>query len=147
MYVSRDGAGAAPAQLTAPVGGRRFAASLLGLLWLAACAAPSAPPTETGALPSESALTVEQLTGRRLTGLGATELLTLLGEPDLRRSDPPAELWQYRDAGCVLELYLYREGDAYRVVRAETRGRSLQGDEGCTAPRRSVPASLRQSRL
>jgi hypothetical protein len=82
----------------------------------------------------------------RLTGLRPTDLVALLGEPSLRRSDPPAELWQYRGAGCVLELYLYREGDAWRVVHAETGGRSLGVDQGCGAAP-GTPAALRQSRL
>lgn len=144
MNVSRDRAGAVPARSAVAVKSRGGVAGLLALLSLAACAAP---PQEPVTLPGESGLTAEQLTGHRLTGLGPTELLSLLGEPNLRRSDPPAELWQYRDAGCVLELYLYRQGDAYRVVRAEARGRSLQGDGGCTALPRAVPAGLRQSRL
>lgn len=80
------------------------------------------------------------------------DLLALLGQPDLRRSDPPAELWQYRGTGCVLELYLYREGDIFRVVHAETHGRSLTSGEGCPAvgnlsPAAPAPTGLRQSRL
>jgi hypothetical protein len=115
---------------------------LLGAFCLAACSASPGPPT-AGA---NSAPTVVD----QFTGLKSKDLVALLGEPSLRRRDPPAELWQYRGTGCVLELYLYRDGDAYRVVRAETRGRSLAGDDGCTAamlPRHPAPSSVRQSRL
>ena len=139
MDIARDGAGGVPARFPGSMKGWSLVAGLLGLLSLAACAAP---PANVPGTPSETGLTAEELTGHRLTGLEPNELLSLLGEPNLRRSDPPAELWQYRDAGCVLELYLYRDGDAYRVVRAETRGRSLQGGEGCTAQPRPTPASL-----
>jgi hypothetical protein len=70
-----------------------------------------------------------------LTGLGAGELMALLGEPDFRRREPPAELWQYRTADCVLDVFLYGEGGRYRVVRSETRDRHLLPPLGanCTA--------------
>ncbi|MBT7757855.1 MAG: hypothetical protein HN732_11050 [Rhodospirillaceae bacterium] len=33
----------------------------------------------------------------------------LLGEPTLRRSEPPAEVWQYSAAQCVLHVFLYSD--------------------------------------
>ena len=89
--------------------------------------APVAPPAEPAAA-RIPALPV-------LTGLGAAEVMALLGEPDFRRREPPAELWQYRSADCVLDVFLYGEGGRYRVVRSETRDRHLLPQLGanCTA--------------
>ena len=42
-----------------------------------------------------------------LTGQTAESIETLLGQPQFRRRDKPAELWQYRVTGCVLDLFLY----------------------------------------
>lgn len=42
-----------------------------------------------------------------LTGQTAESIETLLGQPQFRRRDKPAELWQYRATGCVLDLFLY----------------------------------------
>ncbi|WP_119460480.1 hypothetical protein [Rhodospirillaceae bacterium SYSU D60014] len=45
----------------------------------------------------------------RMVGLDGVALERLLGEPALVRRDAPAEIWQYRGADCVLDLFLYRE--------------------------------------
>lgn len=47
----------------------------------------------------------------------------MIGNPDLRRVDPPAEIWQYRNAECVLDLYFYDSGASRRLVYAETHSR------------------------
>jgi hypothetical protein len=86
-----------------PIAGK---AALLALLCFAACTTPS----PNARLPAE------------LTGLRQAEILALLGEPDFRRSEPPAELWQYRAADCVLDLFFYGGSDGLRVTTAETRG-------------------------
>ena len=126
---------------------RRFfhAAALLGPTLLAACGAP-APPQATVIEPAPEpaaalaeppmALPVAPAASRipelgKLTGLGAAEVVAMLGQPDFRRSDPPAELWQYRSADCVLDVFLYGEAGAYRVVHSETHDRH------------AVPPSLR----
>lgn len=91
---------------------------------LAPRAAPQAAPDRASALPSPASL----------TGLGAAELVALLGQPDFRRSDPPAELWQYRSADCVLDIFLYRDtGGGYRVTHSETRARrpTVAATTGC----------------
>jgi len=52
-----------------------------------------------------------------------TDLRSALGKPDFRRNEPPAEVWQYRGDTCVLDVFLYRQGDTYRVVYAQTHDR------------------------
>jgi len=48
-----------------------------------------------------------------LLGLDRARLTALLGAPEFRRSDAPAELWRYRARHCMLDLFLYtREGKA-----------------------------------
>ena len=119
---------------------RRFfvVGALLADLSLAACGTPPsaivAPPSAAAAvLPAPAAPAVAPAAPAAaripelpvLTGLGPAELVALFGEPDFRRRDPPAELWQYRSPDCVLDVFLYGEGGSYRVVRSETRDRHV----------------------
>lgn len=69
-----------------------------------------------------------------LVGLTVSQAGALLGEPELRRQEAPAEVWQYRTDWCVLDLYLYREGGDRKVVYTEARHRS----RGEVDPRRCV---------
>jgi len=87
----------------------------------------------------------------KLTGLHPSQIVALLGEPDLRRNEPPAQLWQYRAAHCVLNLFFYRERGAYRLTRAETWDRSFTGSSSpgrcrdATAPVRDHLVALQSS--
>jgi len=45
-----------------------------------------------------------------LLGLKPDRLIEILGPPEFRRADAPAEIWQYRYGGCVLNLILYETG-------------------------------------
>lgn len=51
-----------------------------------------------------------------LFGAAPAQLIALMGEPALKRVDPPAELWQYKAKTCVLALYLYADGKAAKAV-------------------------------
>ena len=102
---------------------------------LAACSTPVAPSAavapvaaETRAPPEPTPAPTQPAVMRVtalpvLTGMEPAQVIALLGEPDLRRREPPAELWQYRNAECVLDVFLYADGDGdrYRVLRSETR--------------------------
>ena len=60
-----------------------------------------------------------------LVGLSPDAVATRLGEPELRRQEPPVEVWQYRSDTCVLDLYLDGIARAdQRVVYYEARHRS-----------------------
>jgi hypothetical protein len=61
----------------------------------------------------------------RLRGLSAADLERLLGEPEFVRQEPPAVIWQYRSAECVLDLFLYRSADELRVAYAEAHDRGV----------------------
>ena len=46
----------------------------------------------------------------------------LLGPPDFRRTDKPAELWQYRHDTCSFDLFLYpRDGDGLIIKFLDVR--------------------------
>lgn len=110
---------------------RRAVPALLAMT-LAACAAgtpapapapPSAPAVSLAAPHPITPPRMPRLTALR--GLKPAEIVALLGEPDFRRAEPPAELWQYRASDCVLDLYFYRGGSGFRVADAETRQRAI----------------------
>jgi len=61
-----------------------------------------------------------------LAGLAPSQVAALYGQPDFRRNDPPAEVWQYRSADCVLDLYFYSGEGGEQLVFAQSRPRSLQ---------------------
>jgi len=106
--------------LTGRLGVLTMVGSLAALL--AACAAP-APMTQTApqVTPLHVAPVALHLRGSRdLTGLRPSDVAAVLGPPDLRREEPPAQLWQYRAADCILNLFFYRDGGIYRLARAET---------------------------
>jgi hypothetical protein len=133
----------------------RVSIAAAAMLGLAACAeidpvTPTDPPaapsiTESGApaaagkpLPpvQPAALTLSQLVG--LKSLSSATLIARLGQPDFTRSDPPAELWQYRGATCVLDLFLYPENGTLRVTHVVTRPR----DHLDAPPNSCMPAGL-----
>ena len=64
---------------------------------------------------------------RILLGLEHQQVMALLGEPSFKRRDDPAQIWQYRDSICILDVFLYRPdgGGAYRVTHVEVRGHGV----------------------
>lgn len=128
---------------------RRLTAGL-ALALLGACSAAPTPAffsPAPGALPQ--AATARLLDMGKLKGLSAAEVVALFGEPDFRRDEPPAELWQYRGADCVLDLFLYDQAGGARVVYSEARDRSLlqAGVGQCAGGGDAVTRGSRQTRL
>ncbi len=73
-----------------------------------------------------------------LLGMSADQLAGLLGPADFTRNDGPAEIWQFRNSECILDVFLYRDPAArggYRVEHVETRDRGLvrAADPPCVA--------------
>ncbi len=83
-------------------------------------AAAKPPPTQTAALPPSPALS-------RLQDMKQPQVEALVGSPDFRRVEPPAELWQYRTADCVVDLFFYGKDDDRRVVHEDARPRDASG--------------------
>ena len=50
-------------------------------------------------------------------------MLPILGAPDFVRRDGSAQIWQYRATNCVLDLFLYKNGNETHVKHAEIRPR------------------------
>jgi len=94
---------------------------------LAACGGPAqtgrVPPDQRGGAAPGAPPTSSEL--KRLDGLSDREVRGVLGEPDFRRNEPPAEIWQYRSAECVLDLFLYDDSGQFRVAYAETHDRGF----------------------
>ena len=44
---------------------------------------------------------------KTLKGKASDQVTKLLGAPDFRRTDKPAELWQYRHDKCSVDLFFY----------------------------------------
>lgn len=105
----------------------------------AAAKAPAAPPpadqkpdaappaAKTAALPPPRLTNAPVLHAtNELVGLDSNSIEQRLGSPALRRRDAPAELWQYRSPLCVMDLFLYSEGGAFRVTHVELHSRSVE---------------------
>jgi hypothetical protein len=63
-----------------------------------------------------------------LTGLDGPGLERLFGKPGLIRNDDPAQVWQYRNPSCVMDIYLYPDNDRLTVTHAEARAPKIAGD-------------------
>lgn len=64
---------------------------------------------------------------RRLMGLDQDGLQKLLGTPSFMRRDAPAQLWRYAGGGCVLDVFLYRNGTTGPSVVKHLAARSATG--------------------
>ena len=94
-------------------------ALLVAAAVLSGCApAQHAPPATSGdtaqapAAPPKPKITAEQL-------LGQTDswLLDKMGEPAFRRTDRHANMWQYKNGSCVLNVFLYADGEKAKSAR------------------------------
>jgi hypothetical protein len=96
---------------------------------------PSIPPApmanDQAAAVSLPGAAAGETRGGQLVGLSAGEVTRLLGLPRSLRHEPPAEVWQYASASCVMFVFLY-EGQPgrgssardWRVNYIETRSRA-----------------------
>lgn len=66
-----------------------------------------------------------------LVGLDFARTTALLGDPALLIDEPPAKIWAYNGANCVLHVFFYPKvgGTDFRVLTYEVKG----GPEGSTA--------------
>jgi len=97
------------------------------------------------AAPTEPAIPVPALDS--LSGVGGAEVTALLGAPHFRRVDAPAELWQYRVNGCVLDLFLYPTSAGTLTVD-HLEARIVDGDRAKEAetPQACFAAMVRAAR-
>lgn len=110
-----------------------LAATLALMVLLSACGT-SAPPgggaapqtVHPGGSPRPGAS--GDVSADRFNGQTGKEILAALGEPDYRRHEAPAEVWQYYGRGCVLDLFLYNGSGGQRVSYVELRSRNFNAD-------------------
>jgi len=127
----------------------RMATAAAALSTLGGCAASHLRPGGTAAtaipnVPTDLATTTSAAftpTAGNLMGADPAKLEQWLGKPGLVRVDDPAQVWQYRDQGCVVDVYLYPSADGMAVSHAEARSQKYAGD-----PMNPCLALLSQSR-
>jgi hypothetical protein len=85
---------------------------------------------------------------RDLAGLTDGQLVAVMGEPDLRRTEDGNEAWLYRSPACLLDVFLEAErpGEEPRVVLASARpaGSAPIAEEACLRTLARARAGLRQ---
>ena len=67
----------------------------------------------------------------RLKGLTPLQVREVLGQPGFQRRDAPAEIWQYRARGCILDLFIYDLGNGQTVDHWSVRSPARVGDADC----------------
>ena len=65
----------------------------------------------------------------RLVTLRSAEVIDLMGRPEFERSEPPARIWQYRAPTCVMDLFLYDDGEDFVVEYVDLRTRGSERDK------------------
>lgn len=98
----------------------RAAALAALLLLMTACAEPPLPRRRPVA---------PTLPPGGLVGLTGPELPLLLGTPAMRRSEPPAEIWQYAARDCLLYVFLYLGDERLTVRHVDARDRRGQATD------------------
>ena len=70
-----------------------------------------------------------------IIGLDIAGLSAELGKPVVLMRAKAAEIWQYRAAGCVLDIYFYEDFGALRVLYIEARDSAgeSQAPDACIA--------------
>ena len=63
-----------------------------------------------------------------LMGLPTYNVKKILGEPEFKRTDSPAKVWQYRKEICLLDIFFYRNisnSKKLEVKHIDVRGRNV----------------------
>ena len=71
----------------------------------------------------------------RIKGMEKNAIARLLGEPGFIRRDDPAEIWQYRGERCILDVFMYKDGNSFIAAHVTLRSRTVErpADEECYA--------------
>ncbi|MGF1562196.1 MAG: hypothetical protein ACFB3T_08455 [Geminicoccaceae bacterium] len=104
------------------------------------------PRTPGPQLAADDVLALARDQAAPLIGLSDTQLQDLLGQPDFRRHERPAALWQYALSACIVDIYLYEnDAGAYRSVFVDFRARTPDAIGQCQPASASLSA-LRRAR-
>ncbi len=75
---------------------------------------------------------------QNFVGLDADTLVRILGRPDFTRRDGDVEVWQYRSANCVTDMFLYPQAraegskDVHMIRHMEIRPRNGADTAACS---------------
>lgn len=86
-------------------------------------AATAAAPGAEAPPPAQLAARPPPLTRQQLQDLAPDKVTQTLGEPELVRREPPAEVWQYAVENCVVDVFFFDRGAGPRVAHVEGRDR------------------------
>lgn len=89
------------------------------------------PKPQTTAVPPQRKARIND-NPNQLLQFDGQRVATLLGPANFIRRDGSAEVWQYRAAACVLDVYLYKEAGGLKVAHVDLRKR----ERATLAPRR-----------
>jgi hypothetical protein len=92
-------------------------------LALEALAHPQSP-LHLGVPPGEAKLGMPD--GSLLNGLTGAEIDLVLGPPSRVRHDPPAQVWQYDQPRCIVDVFLYTDEGEPRAVYVQERSREVK---------------------
>ena len=86
------------------------------------------------ALPPAAPVSLTDLRAR-IKGMEKNAIARLLGEPGFIRRDDPAEIWQYRGERCILDVFMYKDGNSFTAAYVALRPRTVErpADEECYA--------------
>jgi hypothetical protein len=101
-------------------GGATSAATTTPVRAIGPSTAPAIPLAKTEPAPAIAPASIP--TPQRMVGMSPDDLVRVLGEPGFKRRDDPAEIWQYKGAGCFLDVFLYREPGGAKVSHVDVRG-------------------------
>ena len=124
--VSKDALTQAGSTPTSRVIRRAGKTMLAAFVLLGACTTQQAPPVTAtpvpvAQLPTAVAPPEAPPLPEAIIGLDRDGLTDELGIPVFLMRAQAAEIWQYRAENCVLDLYLYEESGALRVLYLEAR--------------------------
>ncbi len=85
---------------------------------------PYVPSTPTG--PDQ-----RRIDPSELVGLKAGVIQAKFGAPTLLRRDGPAQIWQYRSSGCIVDVFFYRTpAQDDEVTYVDLRGPKAEAGQG-----------------
>ena len=88
---------------------------------------PEASESQTARVPPAAPARPPDEDPNRVMGLDQDGLQRLLGTPAFMRRDAAAQLWRYTGGGCVLDMFLYRNGASGPFVVRHLTARTMTG--------------------
>lgn len=92
----------------------RHISLIAALLVVSACAQPGQNPPAT--TPETVHVAKPKIVSAQLLGQSDGWLLEKMGEPHFKRADRVANIWQYKNASCVLNVFLYADDNQTAAV-------------------------------